>query len=800
MRVATEHRVVPAEPGSTIELVVDVVNTSDLIDGVTANLIGLPAAQVEVEPKVLPLFPSAQGQITLAVEVPSTQPAGSHPITVEVVSHGAGAVTQHVDIDLSVSARPAVRLGRTPHTVRGRRSGRFVLDVENTGNTALDVELEAQLEDSRTAARFTPRTLRVDPGVTTPVILVLKGPRMFTGAEVDRTAAINLSAKRTNVISAMQEAETEAALQAATTVVLRQRPTVSRGVLTALVLMTIIGLWAAVFLLGVTQVLSGDPLTKTAPASFFPVSAETAAEGGAGTDAAGGTAGGAEAAGGAAAAGGGTASAEPAGAMPKDGTLPAGVGGTIEGTVFATSNKLPVGRILVEAFRDGRQGRQLVSSAATQADGTYSLAGLFPTSYTLRFSAKGYDPIWYKSATGAGKADRVSVKPQSTSDGINATVTGDPATISGRLDPGNSLVPPTATVTARPLDILTPDGQPAGVVARTTTDASGSYTLRDLPAPASYEVSIVAEGYFAKKVLTAVSGGEQRLQPSVVPSASAGAISGTVTDGKDPLGGVVVSTTVNGEAISVITPTVGAVGSFTLGDLPTPGTYLLTFSAEGHGSTTEIVGLAAGATDNTVKITLVEGTGSVQGTISDLDGLGIGGATVTVGGAGAAAADGTTPPTGTTIPTTTTLTEGESRGSFTISGLQAPGEYTLTITKEGYSPQSVPVVLGASGPASSVDITLTDQLGRLVGRVVGPDGKAYVGATVTATNGLNSWTATSGAEGNGGLGDGGYRMDGLPPGTYSVTVRADAMLQQTALVRILPGVRSEQGLRLGEVG
>jgi len=65
MRVATDRRVVVADPGTTVDVVVDVVNTGDLIDGVTARLVGLADAPVRTEPMVLPLFPGATGQITL---------------------------------------------------------------------------------------------------------------------------------------------------------------------------------------------------------------------------------------------------------------------------------------------------------------------------------------------------------------------------------------------------------------------------------------------------------------------------------------------------------------------------------------------------------------------------------------------------------------------------------------------------------------------------------------------------------------------------------------------------------------
>ena len=46
----------------------------------------------------------------------------------------------------------------------------------------------------------------------------------------------------------------------------------------------------------------------------------------------------------------------PPGALPKDGTMPAGLGGTITGTVRAASSGEPVGRILVDALRPDAAG------------------------------------------------------------------------------------------------------------------------------------------------------------------------------------------------------------------------------------------------------------------------------------------------------------------------------------------------------------------------------------------------------------------------------------------------------------
>lgn len=776
MRVATEHRLVQADPGQTVEVRIDVVNTGELIEGVTAHLIGLPDGQIAVEPQLLPLFPDAQGQITLSIGVPSDQPAGLHPLSIAVVSHGAGSPTQHVDVDLSVSARPDVLLTTDPQTVRSKRAGRFLLTVHNTGNVALDASLAARQEDKRTRTRFTAEEVHVPPGTAVPVMLSVKGARLITGSEVDRMVKVGLLARRAHTIPAMDETETGPELEREIVVRLRQKPLLSRGLLTSLILISIVLLWAAIFLLGLTRVLAGDPMTKTAPASFFPASA-TDGDGSDGGD--GGGDGGGDPSGGA-----GTAAA-PAGAMPKTGLLPAGVGGEISGVVTAEASLAPAGRITVQAYRRGPDGLVQVSSAATQSDGTYSVAGLFPTSYLLRFSADGYEPVWYPDAPAKGGAEEINVAAQGKTEGVDVVIEGEPASISGTIDPGASLNPVSTTIVAR-LSGTAGGGDP---VARTTTTGT-AYELRDLPAPATYELSFTTAGYQTTKVLTTVGGGQHREQPTVVLDAGAGGISGMVTDGKNPLGNVTITTVVAGQEISVITPTTGQVGAYALDNLPTPGTYTLTFSSPDHGSRALVVDLDAGQSRSAVDAKLVAGTGSVVGTVKDAEGNALGGVSVVVGGALQTGGSVDT----STLPSTTTLTTG-AVGTFSISGLSAPGDYTLTFVLDGYAPETVPVSLGASGTPPSVKVTLGTQLGGISGTVTGPGGTPYVGATVTATNGLKSYVTTSSSAG-GSLGGGGYLFSGLQPGTYSVTVTAAGMQQQTGLVTVTSGAVGTQSFTL----
>jgi hypothetical protein len=771
MRAATATRVLDADPGSTTSVVVDVVNTGDVIDGVSARVIGLPDECVTAAPAMLPLFPSSSGQIALSVKVPPTHPAGRHALTVELVSHGAHGPSQYLDVDLDVAARPSLQVAPTPKLVRARRGARFVLEVRNDGNLPIDVELHAVDVDRSVKATFAPQTLRIEPGTVAPVLLHVRGPRMITGSETERPVSVVAAATRADLppdadptVAGEPIAPREAVVR------LRQRPLVSRGLLTALVLLSIVALWAGVFLLGLTKVFSNDPMTKAAPASFFVASQNvgSGAQGAAGNGAGGGA-------------------AAPAGALPKTGQLPAGIGGQISGTVLAGSTEQPVGQILVEAYRVGGTSKA-VSSAATQTDGTYTLGGLFPTQYVLKFSAPGFLPTWYPNASSKGGARPVSAQAAGLTSGINTVIRGLPASISGTVDPGDTLTAVHTVVTARPLDV-------AGGNARShtvTTTGGGKYTITGLAAPANYQLTFTTAGYQTATLVDTVNGGDKRLEAAVTLGAAQGSISGIVVGGSStgaaPVGGATVTTTVGGRTVSVLTPTAGAVGTFTIPNLPTPATYVLNYSAANRGTWTQVVQLAAGQSFTQARGKLSNGSGSITGVVRDgKTGTGLGGVTVTVGGAPAAGSTSTPTPSA-TAPTTTTLTNG-TVGQFTLNGL-ADGQYTLTFSLDGYATASVPVTLDsnrpADQPAPSVKVKLYKNIGDIQGVVTTQRGASITGATITATDGVNSYTATSSVAG-GLLPQGGYELSALPPGIYTLTASAPTYSSSTRIVTIGQG-------------
>ncbi len=853
MRVRADTDLLDLVPGQRADITLDVINTGQVIDGVTARIVGLAEEHVSSRPPVLPLFPDSAGQMILTLGLPTSFPAGRHPMTVEVHSRQPGTAPAYVDVDLLVPQAPAIGLASSPAVVRAHRAARFVLTVANRGNVPMDVSLTANDPEKAISVVLEPNRLTVPAGLAGDVVVSVRGARMIMGSDLDRPITLTAEARPLTAapvpapaslaaapLTGQYSADTQTALLPALlpavptvpealpeggqlespageeplsesiVITLRQRPWLTRGMLTALILLSIIGLWAAVFLFGLGRVFAGDPMTKVAPASFFavavapvdqPAQVSQAANGSASTGAAAaqgqdsatatqpGTAGSAGSASGAGATSGTGSSATavsagepPAGALPKTGAMPAGLGGTIAGTVTGAADGKPVGRILVEALRTTAEGKvEVVSSAATQADGTYQVAGLFPGPYKLRFSADGFRPVFHPRALTQLGARPVTADSGAVTSGVDAVIIGKPATVVGSIDPGDTVDKVVATVAVKPLG-----GRSQGkTIATVKTNAAGGYTIPNLPAPASYQLVFTANGYQPTTLQTNVNAGAERFEPSVLLSSGLGQIVGIVTDGTSPLGGITVATTVSGTTITTGTPTTGQVGQFVLGQLPTPATYVITFSGPGYGQTTVVVDLGPGQSNNNLKVVLAKGTGAVSGVLVDATGKGIGGAVVTVGGAA-------------NPPTTTTLTNG-AVGSFSLDGLPSPGEYTLSFTLAGYADATVPVNLTGTAAVAPLRVVMAAALGSISGRVTGPGGAPMVGATVSATDGKRKWPVTTTAA-SGSVPSGGYVIDQLPAGAYTVTATSPSGVGRTALVTVTAGRVTTQNFPLSESG
>lgn len=778
LRATLSSSEVAIAPGRPARVSVEVTNASEVIDGVMATLLPEaprpsgsrgtdgsgefgwavaagdavvdPGVSVRAEPALLPLFPDGSGTLTLEVAVSPTYPAGRHHLWVRLTSSVRPDEDLRAPLTLDVEAVPAATITAAPAVRSARHKVRYSVITENRGNTRLDLDLAASDPERVANARFHPAVAQVLPGEDTSSRLEVRARRHLLGSDI---------AHRLMVVG------TSADLEVHTQATFRQRPLIPRGLRTVLVLAVIIGLWAAVFIVGLNKALATDPLTKEVPPSFY--AAVSASKAGASASAASDGQEGRRLALQTAADSGSTAA--PAGAVPKTGVV-VGVGGTVAGTVTAASTGDGIGRISVEAVSDSPSGPQLVSSAASASDGSYALVGLLPGQYKLLFTAQGYSDVWYPDATTEAAGKPVTVNAMAQTSGIDTVIKGAPATISGTVQTGQTPAPPVTVTVVGAQGSTKP-------IATVTANAQGNYTIPNLPAPGSYDLSFSSSGYQVGTDTEVVSGGEQEVANTVTLTAAAGSIAGTVTDGTSPLGGVTITASANGQTLTSATPTTGEVGQFSLGNLATPATYLLTFSDSGYGTQTVAEHLGAGQALTNVAITMVGGAGQVSGKVSDPTGAALGGVTVSVAG-------------GAKPITTQTLTAG-AVGTYELSGLTTPGSYTVTFSMTGYTSQTVPVTLASSGSAAGVDATLPVGTAGITGTVTSSAGSPLTGVKVSVTDGQGIQTTTSSSSP-----PGGYALSGLAPGTYSVTFSASGYGNVTALVPVTAGQTATQSVVL----
>ncbi len=556
-------------PGTPARVEIEVTNTSDVIDGVTAIVDGIDPSWIRFDTPVVSLFPSATATLGFAVEVPFDYPAGDYLVVVRVVSTiDADRQTVH-DFWITVEPSLGIDMRIRPSIINGGRKAEVVSTVRSTGNTTAVVAVSALDPGRQVDCRVAPADLAVPPGTEDSTVVRLRGPRPWFGQPLSRSIVV--TARSDDV--AVEEVVT-----------FNQKPRIPRGVLTFLLLAGIIALWATIFLL-VASALGSDDSPGKATASAF-------RKGGAAN-------------------------------VPL-----AAIAGTASGKVTAETTGEGLARITVEAFRLDSAGEMEPSgSAATDEAGSYELASLLPGTYKLSFSAEGFDPLWYPDAASPDDAAPITVEPKKPVPGLDVVLTGESGAFIGSIAVPESATAPALTVTAT--QVVDDDTEPFVL----TQPSTGEITLEGLPAPATYLIRVEGADFAPQEFEVEVRAGEVNVLNTVKLGAANGSIAGVVLDAAgSPLGGVTVEASSGELVLEATTPTSGNVGEFIVIGLETPRTYVLSFTLDGYSSQTLALDLLAGENRTGISATLVGGSGTITGIARDAAGDPIGGATAVVVG------------------------------------------------------------------------------------------------------------------------------------------------------------------------
>ena len=230
----------------------------------------------------------------------------------------------------------------------------------------------------------------------------------------------------------------------------------------------------------------------------------------------------------------------------------------------------------------------------------------------------------------------------------------------------------------------------------------GTWAMSGLSTPGTYLITISAPGLGAVSMLkTLTAGGRASVDATMKAGVATilGTVSGTDEFGNTGnLGGVTVSATDGTTTRTATTVTTGAVGSYALPDLPSPGSYTLTVTGTGFQVATRQVDIPAGVGSVQADVSLTRTNGTVVGTVRATGGGGLAGVGLTLTGEDA---------------TYKTISQTSPAGSYSFTGV-APGDYVLAGVLFGRIPSNVNVTVAAAG-TTTVNLSLaSDNLADVV--------------------------------------------------------------------------------------
>ncbi|GAB1765757.1 carboxypeptidase regulatory-like domain-containing protein [Priestia megaterium] len=406
--------------------------------------------------------------------------------------------------------------------------------------------------------------------------------------------------------------------------------------------------------------------------------------------------------------------------------------GTLKGTVTDFFTGGPIANAIVLVFPS--QSITSIARGITNENGQYTILNLAPGEYNVVATATNFA----RGGVGAViSADSTTV--------ANIQLTPNPATISGTVtDFGGNIIP---NATVRVLD------QNETILGTAITDINGNYSVGNLP---QGTLTIIASAQRFATQLTAVTLTPGQTLPNVDIQLTAlvGNITGRVFNlatGQPIVGAITVVRTSGGTNVIVDSGTTDQNGRYLIEDLA-PGSYSVVATASGFGTTT--VGALVQANETTTAdLGLSLLTGTVSGTVTNVNGSGITGSNIQVQVFNA---------TGTLLKTLLANAD----GSFNVIDL-TPGTYLIQVTAPNYATGVASVNVRAN-TTTSVSVLLTPNPATVTGQVVNSVTSAPLTGviiTVTDANGIIVGNAISDLNGQ-------FIIRNLPPNTVIVTATA----------------------------
>jgi pyrrolidone-carboxylate peptidase/uncharacterized protein (DUF2249 family) len=273
--------------------------------------------------------------------------------------------------------------------------------------------------------------------------------------------------------------------------------------------------------------------------------------------------------------------------------------------------------------------------------------------------------------------------------------------------------------------------------ASLTTDSTGNYSFDDLPAGDNYVVTVARANYSFAPGSKAFNNLTADMDFDFTGTLATYTISGRVTSGVAPLGGV----TVNLSGSQTANATTDANGNYSF-TLNAEGNYTITPSKQFYTCAPSNATFNNLSANQTANFTATLNRHTISGRVTRANGIAVAGATMTLSGS---------------QPGTTTT---DANGNYSFADLPAGGDYTITPSRAHYTFTPASRAFAALGANQTADFTGVIVRFMLSGTVT-LNGAGFADVTVSL-NGSDSGTTTTDANGN-------YSFTVDAEGSYTIT-------------------------------
>jgi hypothetical protein len=173
------------EPGSEAIAQLTIRNTGAVVDHFHIQVLGDAARWATVTPDTLPLFPDAEGQVSISFKPArvSAARAGATPFGVKVTSEVDPSDTSVEEGTLQIGAFTELTGELVPLISHGSRTGKHQLACDNRGNIPLTLGFGGVDQEEALRFAFNPTTVVAEPGTAT-IVTIRAHPkkRFLTGS------------------------------------------------------------------------------------------------------------------------------------------------------------------------------------------------------------------------------------------------------------------------------------------------------------------------------------------------------------------------------------------------------------------------------------------------------------------------------------------------------------------------------------------------------------------------------------------------------------------------------------------